>query len=153
MKTNFEITIAIDEESLNVSYAFPNKKQKETIEELSLEDNKAIENYSDLQSSLELMVSKNKTNEELIPLLEGEEKAEVLKENREVLKAIEELTPKVKTAAKVQLEHKANDKRFEILVSGDDKTKLSNIMKEKNISSSRIMEEIYKGVAKATEKK
>lgn len=154
MRTKFEgIEINIDEASYVVSYCFATPKQKEELEALSKADDEANEKYLKLNNDLQILESKKKNNEDLIPYLEGTEKVEVLKEQREVINKIEKLLPKLETAGKYQLSQEIATRRYELLVGGADKERLKEDALKHNISLSVVMNEIIQGVAKAKEKK
>lgn len=153
MKTKFNLTVHIDDEAYEVTYSFATPKQKEELEALDKADAEAVENYKKLNDKLEMLESKRITNAELIPLLEGPEKLEVLKEQRILLPEIEKLTPKVQKAAAVELNNKADEKRFEYLISGKDKDKLQADAKKNNFPMQIVMGDILKALAKSKEKK
>lgn len=153
MKTRFPIILQIDDNSYEVVYSLPTKAQQKTLSELGTEDETAIENYVKQSKQLELLESTRANNTLLIPELKGDERKEVLLEQRSLLKQIEKLMPEVEKAAKVKLTDKAAEKRFELLVSGDDKVQLEADAKAKDISISKLMQEIFLGVSKAKEKK
>ena len=154
MKTKFEnIEVKIDEICYVVSYCFATPKQKEEIEALSKVDNEANENYLKYTNEMQILEAKRTNNFELIPHLEGAEKVEVLKEQREIISKIEKLIPKVEKAGKHQLSQDTATKKYELLVGGVDKDRLREDALKLNIPISVVMNEIIQGVVKAKEKK
>lgn len=154
MRTKFkDINVDIDEVVYVVDYCFATPGQKEELEALSKVDDEANEKYLKLNNELQILESKKKNNEELIPLLEGTEKLEVLKEQKEVINKIEKVLPKLETAGKHQLSQETATRRYELLVGGVDKDRLREDALKHNIPLSVVMNEIIQGVAKAKEKK
>jgi hypothetical protein len=154
MKTKFnDIEISIDDEKYVVNYSFATPKQKEELEALSKADAEAVETYHKLNNEYRILEDKKTNNAELIPLLNGDEKLEVLKEQRELLTKIEKLAPKVKKAAEIEMNEETSIKRYEMLVSGIDKDRLKEDANKHSIPLSIVMQEISAGVIKAKEKK
>ncbi len=154
MKTRFNnIEINIDETTYVVNYCFATPSQKEELEALSKVDDEANEKYLKLNNEFQILESKKKNNEDLIPHLEDKERIDVLKEQREVINKIEKLLPKLETAGKHQLSQATATRRYELLVSGVDKDRLREDALKLNIPLSVVMNEIIQGVAKEKEKK
>ncbi len=154
MKTKFNgIEVSIDEATYVVSYCFATPGQKEELEALSKADDEANEKYQKLNNELQILESKQKNNNDLIPHLEGKERVDVLKEQREVINKIEKLLPKFETAGKHQLSQATATRRYELLVGGADKDRLREDALKLNIPLSVVMNEIIQGVAKEKEKK
>ena len=154
MKTRFEgIEVNIDETTYVVSYSFATPKQKEELEALSKTDDEANENYLKHTNEMQMLEAKRTNNEALIPHLEGAEKVEVLKEQREIISKIEKLIPKLEKAGKHQLSQDTATKKYELLVGGVDKDRLREDALKLNIPISVVMNEIIQGVVKAKEKK
>lgn len=154
MRTKFEgIEIELNDDIYVISYSFANLKQKEEIEALSKTDNEADENYLKHTNEMQILEAKRTNNEALIPHLEGAEKVEVLKEQREIISKIEKLIPKLEKAGKHQLSQDLATKKYELLVGGVDKDRLREDALKLNIPISVVMNEILQGVIKAKEKK
>ena len=154
MRTKFEgIEIELNDDIYVISYSFANQKQKEEIEALSKTDNEADENYLKHTNEMQILEAKRTNNEALIPHLEGTEKVEVLKEQREVISKIEKLIPKLEKAGKHQLSQDTATKKYELLVGGVDKDRLREDALKLNIPISVVIKEILQGVIKAKEKK
>lgn len=154
MRTKFEgIEVNIDETTYVVSYCFATPKQKEELEALSKTDNEANENYLKYTNEMQILEAKRTNNLELIPYLEGDEKFEVLKEQKEIISKIEKLIPKVEKAGKHQLSQDVATKKYELLVGGVDKDRLREDALKLNIPISVVINDILKGVTKAKEKK
>lgn len=154
MRTKFEgIEIELNDDIYVISYSFANQKQKEELEALSKTDDEANENYLKHTNEMQILEAKRTNNEALIPHLEGAEKVEVLKEQREVLSKIEKLIPKLEKAGKHQLSQDTATKKYELLVGGVDKDRLREDALKLNIPIPVVMNEIIQGVVKAKEKK
>lgn len=154
MKTKIEgIEINIDDAVYHISYRFPSVKEKEELEALSATDTKAQEDYMKLNNELKILEAKRINNESLIPLVSGTEKLEVLKEQREIIKKIETIAPKIEKAGKYKYSVEAAAKRYELLVGGVDKDRLKEDAQKLDISISVVMDEVINGVVKAQEKK
>ena len=147
------IEVNIDEATYVVSYTFANPKQKEELEALSKADDEASETFLKLTNEMQILEAKKVNNEALIPHLEGSEKVEVLKEQREIISKIEKLIPKLEKAGKHQLSQDTASRRFELLVGGVDKDRLKEDAEKNNIPLSVVVNEIIQGVVKAKEKK
>ena len=154
MRTKFEgIEIELNDDIYVISYSFANQKQKEEIEALSKTDDEANENYLKHTNEMQILEAKRTNNTELIPHLEGAEKVEVLKEQREIISKIEKLNPKLEKAGKHQLSQDTATKKYELLVGGVDKDRLREDALKLNIPISVVINEILQGVIKAKEKK
>lgn len=154
MRTKFEgIEIELNDDIYVISYSFANQKQKEELEALSKTDDEANENYLKHTNEMQILEAKRTNNEALIPHLEGAEKVEVLKEQREVISKIEKLIPKLEKAGKHQLSQDTATKKYELLVGGVDKDRLREDALKLNIPIPVVMNEIIQGVVKAKEKK
>jgi hypothetical protein len=154
MKTKFDnIEVSIDDEIYVVNFTYANPKQKEQFDALSKEDEEISEAYAKIFNELNLLESKKTNNTDLIPHLEGKEKVEVLREQREVISKIEKLTPKFEKLAKHEYSKELSEQKYELLVSGVDKDRLKEDAKKHFIPMSIVMNEILLGVIKAKEKK
>lgn len=154
MKTKFEnIEVKIDDEAYVINFTYANPKQKEEFDALSKTDEEVSESYARCFNELNLLESKKINNEALIPYLEGDERIQVLKEQREVILKIEKLTPKLEKLGKHEYSKELSEQKYELLISGVDKDRLREDAKKHHIPMSNVMNEILLGVTKAKEKK
>ncbi len=158
IKTQYEITIEIDEDKFGITLREPNAAQREELTSLSQENIAAYEKKTALIASLREKETEFELNKEIISCSSLLEKLPLLLEQKRTMTEINSLKKEIETVDK-SLKN-ANgiletlyEKRFDLLVSGGDKFRLKEVIKEKGVSYITLFEHFAQLAAEAKEKK
>ena len=159
IKTKFPICIEIDDNNFNIVVSdYLSKEQKEQLESVKEKYDENFHKQSNLQEMLEQKSEEFAINKHILECGDIVEKVGVMFEqkklNKEIFqlkKEIEQLQSTSKTLNEALEEIYAA--RYEIMVSGDDKSKLKKEIEQLNISYSRLFEEFGEKMKEALKKK
>jgi len=166
LRTKYNITLEIDDEQFFIEVKEPSKTEKIKLEK-HLEDKtsifkKQIENEKEAETlTIEIEEAEEllNTNKELSRESGIIDKLSLLLENKKLTSKISELKKRRSSIEKIDIKamntafEEVAKEKYEILVSGNDKEKLKEYMKNNGVSYSLLWEEMQKEVLKAHEKK
>lgn len=168
IQTQYKIAVNIDEQEFNIVVAEPNETQKKSLELKANEQKKRLDELSELnlqREQLNLEVNNKERvisiNTELLKTSNDSEKTALLKENKalsddilSLKKQIASLNNELKKGESINADFEVlMEYKAELLLSGADKDKLFEIVKERGISFSLLWQEISENVLKASQKK
>lgn len=168
IQTQYKITLNIDEQEFNIVVAEPNATQKKSLELKADEQKKRLDELSELnlqREQLNLEVNNKERiisiNTELLKTSSDGEKTALLKENKalsddilSLKKQIASLSNELKKGESINADFEAlMEYKAQLLLSGDDKDKLFELVKERGVSFSLLWQEISEAVLKASQKK
>lgn len=166
IKTEYKINFAINDENFNIIVKEPSLKEKKELELALKPSRELLENSQKNEIKRANLNRAIKENEEMI-LINKElsnqsgfgDKFSLLMENKTLLKKNKELNLELEKIELVNFnEIEAEFERVlglknEMLISGDDKEKLLNTLKEKGIKNSYFWEILSSLIIKEQEKK
>lgn len=158
IKTQYEITLQIDEEKFSVTLRDPSTAQREELTNLSKENLAAFEKRAVLAETLREKENEYELNKEIISCSSLIEKLPLLLEQKKATVEIGRLKKEIKEVDE-SLKNASNtldalyEKRFDLLVGGTDKLRLKETVKQKGVLYSILFEHFAQLALEAKEKK
>lgn len=153
MKTIFPFTLQIDDESFELQYSNPSKKESEDFTNSYKTLKQSIDFYEELEQKIKNLNEKKELYQELIKIKKGDEKEELIKTTLDLLSQIDNLEVCFKELDRKNIDlEDLSLKRFELSIS-KNKEALKECIEKKGISYYDIMIAIDEAVQKEKEKK
>lgn len=158
IKTRYNLTLEIDNESFNITLSEPNAAQKEEMTLLANESSAIYEKRALLQSELDEKIEEYELNKLLTKESGVIDKVKLLLEQKKLNKEIYALHKCIAEIDKsnTNINEALNTlykKRFDLLVSGADKVKLKEAIENKGVEYRVLFGALGKLVIEAKEKK
>jgi hypothetical protein len=167
IQTKYNITIQLNDDEFKIAVRDPSRKEKQFLEKLAKDKTAIFEDEmkkereaNSLKIELDEAKSLYETNKELLKEGGITNRLATLLENKSLAKKISELeTKRASLAININAQKIAEafelvaKEKYELLISGDDKTALLSACEEQGVSLTQLWQEIAGEAAKALEKK
>lgn len=158
IKTRHEIVLVIDESKFSIVASEPTKAQREELEAIAKGRMEEFENRTRIQTQLNEAKEEFAINKEILAHGGVIEKVKVMFEqkalNKQIFSLQKELADATKDASALsKMTEEVYAKRFDMQISGADKTALKKEIEDKNIGYQTIFEAIGTLVVESKEKK
>lgn len=154
MKTRYPFELKIDDKTYALEFVEINKSSAKELAKEIKKFSDEIEKIEIIRDEIEHTKATIEINKELANSLIGSEKIEILKENKELLKILENKNKALKAAEakEISIDELAK-KRFGFCITGESANKLKIDLDSLGISYSAVMSAIDEEVARSKEKK